>query len=172
MIKKILPFEELLYHSKLTKEELFLHLQNEIEAEKSFGLGAHKYSYSKPYIGKVFNNQFEIKRAINYRNSFLPIIKGEIQDAVNGSKIKIKLKLVDIVKVFMIIWLSGVFLACIAVGTNFAINGFDPETGFTILIPFGMLLFGILMVTISFKAESRKSKKDLEEMLQARIVES
>lgn len=172
MLKKILPFEELMYHSKLTKEELFIHLQKEIEAEKSFGLGAIGYSYSKPYVGKVFNNRFEIKRVINYRNSFLPVIKGEIQDAVNGSKVKIKLNLTDFVKVFMIVWLGGVFLACIAVLINFIMNGFDPETGFIIFIPFGMLVFGIIMVSVGFKAESKKSKTDLEEILQARIIEN
>ena len=55
MIKKILPFEKLVYHSTLTKEELLAHLQNEIETEKSFGFGATNYSYSKPYIGKIYN---------------------------------------------------------------------------------------------------------------------
>nr|WP_315149073.1 hypothetical protein [uncultured Flavobacterium sp.] len=55
MIKKILPFEKLIYRSKLTKEELLVHLQNEIEAEKSFGFGDNNFSYSKPYIGKIYN---------------------------------------------------------------------------------------------------------------------
>ena len=70
MIIKLLPFEKIVYHSSLTKEELLTHLHNEIETEKSFGFGANNNSYSKPYIGKIYDNSFEIKRAINYRNSF------------------------------------------------------------------------------------------------------
>lgn len=48
MIKKFLPFEELVYHSKLNKEALLAHLQNEIEPEKSFDFGTTNFSYSKP----------------------------------------------------------------------------------------------------------------------------
>lgn len=172
MIKKILPFEKLIYRSNLTKEELLAHLQNEIEAEKSFGFGANNFSYSKPYIGKIYNNTFEIKRAINYRNSFLPIIKGEIQNDINGSKINVKMNLVEIVKIFMILWLGGVFIACLAtLYTLIFTNGLNSEGGFFMFIPFFMLGIGILMVYFGFKTESKKSTKDLEEILKAKILE-
>ncbi len=62
MIKTILPFEKLIYRSNLTKEELLAHLQNEIEAEKSFGFGANNFSYSKPYIGKIYNDDWMRER--------------------------------------------------------------------------------------------------------------
>lgn len=39
------------------------------------------------------------------------------------------------------------------------------------LIPFFMLAIGILMVYFGFKTESRKSIKDLEEILKAKILE-
>jgi hypothetical protein len=171
MIKKILPFETLVYHSALSNEELINHLQNEIEAEKSFGLGAQKFTYSKPYIGKVYRSGFEIKRALNYRNSFLPLIKGEIKNDISGSKISVKMKLHDFVKAFMILWLGGVSIACLGgLYTLLFTDNADSEAGFFIFIPFAMLLFGIAMVSFGFKAESQKSKKDLEEILQAKII--
>lgn len=172
MIKKILPFEKLIYHSTLTNEELLAHLQNEIEAEKSFGFGVNNYSYSKPYIGKIYNNSFEIKRAINYRNSFLPKINGEIKNDINGSKINVKMNLAEIVKVFMIIWLGGVLIACVATLYHIIFNnGINSEGDFFMLIPFFMLIFGVLMVSFGFKLESKKSIKDLEEILKAKIIE-
>jgi hypothetical protein len=172
MIKKILPFEKLVYRSTLTKEELLAHLQNEIEAEKSFGFGANQFSYSKPYIGKIYNNTFEIKRAINYRNSFLPLIKGEVKDDVNGSKINVNMKLIEIVKVFMIIWLGGVLVGCLVTSYSLIFkNGLNSEGGMFMFIPFFMLIFGMVLVSFGFKAESRKSIKDLEEILKAKIIE-
>lgn len=172
MLRKYLPFEELLYHSNLTKDELLKQLQNEIEAEKSFGFGANNYSYGKPYIGKIQNNSFEIKRAINYRNSFLPVIKGSIKDDLSGSKIDIKMNLTDLVKIFMIIWLGGVFLACLGVTYTLIFNdSFNSEAGFFMFIPYLMLLGGIGLVVFGFKAESRKSVKDLERILQAKLIE-
>ncbi|MFB9108450.1 hypothetical protein [Flavobacterium gyeonganense] len=171
MFRKYLPLEELVYHSNLTKEELIKRVQNEIEAEKSFGFGANNYSYSKPYIGKVYNNSFEIKRAINYRNSFLPVIKGSVQDHLSGSKIHVKMNLTDIVKVFMIIWLGGVFLACLGVTYTLIFDkGFTSEAGFFMFIPYFMLFFGTIMIVFGFKGESRKSVKDMEEILQAKLI--
>ncbi|WP_343697209.1 hypothetical protein [Flavobacterium sp.] len=172
MIKKILPFEELFYRSQLSKQDLLAHLENEIEAEKSFGFSANNFSYSKPYVGKIYGNKFKIKRAINYRNSFLPIIKGEIKEDISGSKIIVKMSLVEFVKVFMIIWLGGAFIACIAVTYNILFNnGLNSEAGFFMLIPYGMLLLGIAMAGFGFKVESKKSTQDLEKILQAKIVE-
>ncbi|NRS87568.1 hypothetical protein HNQ02_000475 [Flavobacterium sp. 7E] len=172
MIKKLLPFEKLVYHSSLTKEELLIHLQNEIEAEKSFGFGANNYSYSKPYIGKIDNNSFEIKRAINYRNSFLPKINGEIHNDSSGSRINVTMNVVVMVKVFMLIWLSVVIVGCLV--TTYIIifnNGLNSEGGFFMLIPYFMLLIGVIMISFGFKIESKKSIKDLEEMLKAKLID-
>lgn len=169
MIKKLLPFEALVYHSSLTKEALLAHLQNEIEAEKSFGIGFNRISYGKPYIGKIYHTQFEIKRAINYRNSFLPIIKGEIKDGISGSKIEVKMGLPDFVKVFMCIWLGIVFL--VSLGTLYTLL-FDNalKEGPFIFIPFVMLFAGVAMAVLGFKTESKKSITDLEELLQAKRI--
>ena len=172
MIKKLFPFEKLVYHSTLNKEELIHHLQNEIEADKSFGFNARKSSYSKPYIGKIYTNRFEIKKVVNYRNSFLPIIKGEIKDGINGAKIDVKMGLVDFVKAFMILWLGGVSFGCIgALYSLIFTDTANSEAGFFMFIPFAMLLFGLVMVSFGFKTESQKSIKDLEEILKAKIIE-
>jgi hypothetical protein len=172
MIKKLVPFEKLVYHSTLTKEELLAHLQNEIEAEKSFGFDANNHSYSKPYIGKIDTNTFEIKRAINYKNSFLPKITGEIQNDFNGSKINVKMNLEGFVKIFMVIWLGGVLIGCLATSYSIIFNdGLNSEGGLFMFIPFLMLIVGIAMVSFGFKIESKKSIKDLEEILKAKIIE-
>jgi hypothetical protein len=173
MIKKLLPFETLVYHSTLSREDLITRLENEIEAEKPFKFGVFNRSYSKPYIGKIQCNTFEIKRVIDYRNSFLPIIKGQIQTHTNGSKIDVKMNLVGIVKFFMIFWLAGVLLSCLVTIYDVVVkNGFDDESGFFMFIPFLMLIFGAVMVSVGFKVESKKSIKDLEQILKAKWIES
>jgi hypothetical protein len=71
-----------------------------------------------------------------------------------------------IVKGFMIFWLGGVFLACL--GSLYAIifnNGLNSEGKFFMFIPFAMLIFGLALVTFGFKAESKKSIKDMERIL-------
>lgn len=77
-----------------------------------------------------------------------------------------------IVKVFMIVWLSLVSITCLAITYTIIINGgLDPEGGFPVFIPFLMLVFGIALVSIGFKVESKRSIKDLEELLKAKIFE-
>ncbi|WP_264536703.1 tetraspanin family protein [Flavobacterium sp. N1736] len=173
MLKNFLPFEKLVYRSTLTKEELTAHLENEIEAQKAFGFGARRHTYSKPYIGKVRDNRFEIQRAISYRNSFSPIIKGDIKNDINGCKINVRMNLEAFVQAFMIVWLGGVSLACIAALYKIIFdNDLESDAGFFIFIPFLMLVVGIVMVSLGFKVESKKSIQDLEEILKAKIVQS
>ncbi|KAF2516589.1 hypothetical protein [Flavobacterium foetidum] len=170
MLKKLLPFERLIYHSSLNRQELTAHLENEIEPEKSFSFGFNN-PYTKPYLGRVYDSRFEIKKNITYRNSFLPLIKGEIREDLNGTKINVKMQLHTFVKVFMIVWLGGVSLALL--GVIFTVM-FSNESALEalpgLLIPLGMLLFGTAMVSFGFKAESKKSIQDLEQILQAKII--
>lgn len=156
MIKNILPFENLIYKSSLSKDELIQHIKKELETKNS-------------YSGKVLENNFRIKREINYRNSFLPVITGEIFDSTNGSKIMVKMRLILFVQIFISIWLSGVFLAIIFCVVTI-IND-NSASLFILSIPSIMFVVGCTMTVLAFKYESKKSNKDLEVLLHAKRVE-
>lgn len=47
---------------------------------------------------------------------------------------------------------------------------FNLKTSLPMFIHFFMLIFGVSLVLFGFKKESRKSIKDLEEILNAKIV--
>lgn len=165
-MSKYLPIENITYKTKLSKEQTIQKLTDNIEAEQSF-FGDQNYTYSKPYIGKIIDNNFKIKRAINdsYYESFSPQIKGEIYSEFDGTKIKVNMKLHSFVLVFMIIWFGGVFIGCIVSIIALFTEEFTPF----FIIPFGMLICGILLFYGRFKAETSTSKKDLLKILEAEI---
>ena len=70
------------------------------------------------------------------------------------------------VLVFMAIWFGGVFIGCIATTSVLLTQKFTPF----LLIPFGMLVFGVALVYGAFKTESSISKKDFMRILEAEIV--
>lgn len=67
----------------------------------------------KYYQGKLAGSGFKVSRIIGYRNSFRPLIKGEIQDAA-GSEIHIKMRMHKAVLIFCCIWIGGVLLVLVA----------------------------------------------------------
>jgi hypothetical protein len=164
-MSKFLPLENIIFKTKLSKEEVIQNLKNHIEAQKSFGFGSHKHNYSKPYIGEIVGNNFEIKRVIDYRNSFLPTIKGEVYSELDGTKIKINMKPPTFILTFMSIWFGGVLIGCLASLISLITSKFSPF----FFIPFVMLFFGIVLVYGTFKSESATSKKDLMKFLEAEI---
>lgn len=114
----------------------------------------------KYFEGDVFENSFKIFRCIHYRNSFLPVIIGTIEKSDYDSplKIKINMRMTIFVSVFISIWFTGVIAACLIL----------PFVGFSMpaaLVPYIMLVFGILLVVIPNKIETKKAKEKLEELL-------
>ncbi|MFN7044626.1 MAG: hypothetical protein ACK4M1_05465 [Flavobacterium sp.] len=171
MISKILPSKSLVYHSLLTKGELLERLRDNIDTQRSEVLSSHNSINYKPYVGVIQNDSFKIRRVIDYRNSFLPQINGEISEDVNGTKIKVEMKLISFVKFFMMIWFSfcAIFGLIFLLGLIFD-NDSNSNSGFSILIPFFMLIFASFLVSSSFEFESEKSVKDLEEILKAKLI--
>ncbi|MCU0439103.1 MAG: hypothetical protein MUC49_14490 [Raineya sp.] len=158
-MSKYLPIENIIYKTNLSKEQVIQRLTENIETKKSFGI------YSKPYIGKIMGNHFEIERAISYRNSFLPQIKGEIYSEFNRTKIEVYMRPHLFVLFFMVIWLGGISMGCLVTLSVLFTGKFEPP----FLIPFGMLIFGIALLYGAFKTESAISKRDLMKMLDAEI---
>ena len=112
----------------------------------------------KYFEGSVSENSFKICRCIHYRNSFLPLIIGTIEAHEYGSTINIRMRTAISVIVFLVIWLTSVLAGCLIV----------PFAGFPMpaaLIPYIMLVFGILLVIIPNKIEAKKAREKLEELL-------
>jgi len=169
-LKKYLPFENYSLTTNLSTTEIYKRLSDNIEPRKAFRFSLFNQNSTKPYEGEIYGNTFSMSRIINYRNSFLPIIKGDISMFAGQTQINIKMRPVTFVLIFISFWLGTVGLLCVSmllVGLlqikQLLKTGFSPM----VLIPFGMFIFGYLLTTLAFKAESSKSKKFLTTLLDA-----
>jgi hypothetical protein len=172
-LKKYLPIENFTITTNLTFEEINNRLENCIQEKKKTIFPFSNRNSVKPYEGFIKNNSFVISRIINYRNSFLPIISGEIIYINENPIIKIKMGLPKFIKFFVAFWLGIVGIACLftllfgVLSINDIVkHGFSPFA----LIPFGMFVFGFLLIYFSFKYESKISKTFLIDLLQGKIT--
>ncbi|MEL3907006.1 MAG: hypothetical protein P1P65_08305 [Treponema sp.] len=116
----------------------------------------------KYFEGKIFEDSFKIRRIMRYRNSFLPIIIGKIEETDSGSKIKIKMRMNGFVIGFISLWFTVVIISCIAMFLAMLLSTFNRPSGF---IPFIMFFFGILIVIIPNKIEVKKGQEKLQALL-------
>lgn len=159
---KYLPFEHLIYTTNLSEQDVIRILSENVGAKrKPF---ASNNGSTKEYEGVIYDNSFEINRIIKNRNSFLPQITGTIQENNYETQIEVKMKLHRLVSIFMIFWCTIVIF--------FLIMTLIESKGATIdiVFPLSMLLFAYLLTMLGFKIESKRSKNDIEKMLEAKII--
>ncbi len=93
---KLLPYEEIIYETKLEPEEVLKKIDEVTEYEASHKankpilyqtIGYFRNRHHKPYIGSIDENNFNIRRIINYRNSFNPRIYGTVEKEAGKTKV-------------------------------------------------------------------------------------
>ena len=165
-IKDILPFENYVIKSKLSVEQINLRLNENIEPKSKSIFSIFTRNATKPYEGEFYGNRFKMSRIISYRNSFLPIISGDISTFKGLTYIKIKMETNRIV---LVLWYLIVFIVGFGM-TSFGkiFNSIQNKDTF----PFGgyefLIFIAIFLITplIAFKIESRKSKKYLSTLFE------
>jgi hypothetical protein len=169
----LVPFDNFTLETKLAVSEVESRIANSIQPRKRFRFSFLTDRGTKPYEGEVFGGTFEINRVIQYRNSFLPIIKGSIIPMAGTTQVSIKMRPAVFVLIFMSMWLSIVGLACLGILCAGIIrfkdviqHGFSPA----ILIPFAMFAFGYAMTTVGYRVEAQNSKEFLMRLLDAKEV--
>ena len=162
---RFLPTENITYKTRLKPEEINKRLSDIVESKKAFNIFSS--SSTKSYEGQINDQMFDIKRIIGYRNSFLPRIKKTILRDYDGITIRVKMRLHIFVIIFLCFWFGSAGFGFIVVLTQSFNLEFDVRT----LITFGMLLFVYGMAMGGFKFESYKSKKELQKLFEAEIVE-
>lgn len=146
---KYFPYETFDIETQFKREEACLLVRRLISGTTS------KYS------GYMNENSFQIQRDIRCRNSFLPVIEGYFYLREGKTVVSIKMRLNQIVLVFMLVWMSLISVVLFV----FLIQGLSKwEFNTANLIPAGMLLFGYVLTTLSFKIESKQSKIELKNL--------
>jgi hypothetical protein len=158
---KIYPKDTFEIDTSLTATEIYSVLEGAIEPPKRFRWWS---SSGKKYQGEFSHSDFKIWRIISYRNSSLPIIEGRITPSTSGSRIAVTMRLHKFIAVFMAFWLSGA--SALFVGFVMAAMRGKIEPLPDLLIPLGLLIFGITLPSCSFWWEAKRSKPFLLETFQ------
>jgi hypothetical protein len=162
-LRKILPFESYTITTKLTPAQI---------NEKLIGCvrinGARPpNNTTKEFRGTVHPFHFKIERILTYRNSFQPVIQGQVYQGLNESTIHVTMRPFIGVIVFMCFWLGTVGIVCSFILITALMrwkellqHGFSPM----MLIPFVLFIFGSLLCVVPFKMEAKNSKAFLENL--------
>jgi hypothetical protein len=118
---------------------------------------------TKYFSGDITDNDFQLRRIISYKNSYLPEITGAILPGAKGIRVSITMKLNKYVVLFMAIWLSMVALFEIAAATSIIVGGKRDLP--LVLIPFGLLIFGLLLPSVGFWFEAKAQEAKLRSLL-------
>src|SRR5580704_17222184 len=109
-----------------------------------------------PFLGSVENLSFKIRRNIQYRNSFLPIIRGKIVPTPTGSRVDVFMYMHPFSVVFMMVWFGIIlFFESKFVDVNIARS----------FLPIGMAVFGLALSVGGFYFEALKVMPLLSEAI-------
>jgi hypothetical protein len=173
-IKSLLPFDNYTLVTFVKVPEVMGRLEANVSPKKLSSMlvvkryGQKRDPSEKPYAGNITGQQFEIVRVINYKNSFLPVVKGEVSHFLGQTEIRVKSSPHIAVLVFSACWMLMVLLGCLIVTVTAINDGFEPA----LLIPFAMLIFGSLLFTVPYKIEAKKAKEFLAKLLEATEVKA
>jgi hypothetical protein len=106
----------------------------------------------EPFIGRVQDESFKLRRDIRYRNSFLPLVRGRIVPTATGTRVTVTMFLHPFVALFTVFWLGIAGYGAVT----------DTSSG---LFSWGMFAFGVLLVTGGFFPEAFAAKRILSEAL-------
>lgn len=166
---RFLPFDSITLQTKLKEEEVLKRLNQNIGATYLFKPNT---DYGKPFTGKIEGNAFVIKRKINYRNSFRPVLHGTVEDNFTERVIKVTMRLTIYTMIFMAFWLGvvGIIALCFMFMIVANIRKADYSELFPSFIPVIMFIAGYLMTIISFNVEKKRAKEVLQEIFEAEII--
>ena len=134
------------------------------------------YTFKKMFVpratgqfeGYVFDANFEITPVINYRNSFIPTIKGETTPHLNGSLVHVTMALNNGVAGFMYIWMGFASIGLIS-GIITAVKEQSANVAMW-LMPLIMLVIAYVITLGGFKSESVGSRDKLCQILEGEVI--
>jgi hypothetical protein len=157
---KLLPFDRFEIRTALAPQAAVARIGGAVEPAKWYRLPGR--GDRKTFEGVVGEHQFEISHIIGYRNSFVPLMLGEVKPDGAGAIVSVKMRPFLFVIAFMVVWGAGVLFALLALADAWA----DGKASAAFLaIPAMMLVFAWSLVSGGFWFEAARSKKALLALL-------
>ncbi|MBA2684248.1 MAG: hypothetical protein H0U66_07150 [Gemmatimonadaceae bacterium] len=154
----LLPFDNFRIDSALTAAEVHNALAAAVEPRKRFRLSRGQC----PFEGELGIDSFTLTRIINYRNSFIPRIRGRIITTSSGSTVEGTMSLHPAVLWFMSFWFGLLILFGGGIWVSMLAKGVWQPMG---LVPLGMFAFGWTLTSGAFTLEARKARALLTSLL-------
>lgn len=114
------------------------------------------------FVGIITGDRFQIRRAIGYRNHFLPIVVGRISAAPDGSRIDLVVRVRAAVGVTMTLWLVATLVAASA-----AVWHWWQSDDWRSLLALFLPAFGCVLILVGFVPERRRAVELLADALDA-----
>ncbi len=152
---KVYPYERYQVETNKSVEDVVAAIDNECE---KWSLDSFFYKNGKKLVGGMDGRKFKFYRNIGYRNSFLPIVVGIVEESLSGSVIKITLRL----NRFSMIFMAFVFAVCILVGS---VAIFKVQ-GLMSVMPFIIVALGYCIMQSAFWVEANKIKAIMNDIFE------
>ncbi|MGL5080187.1 MAG: hypothetical protein ACRC8A_01740 [Microcoleaceae cyanobacterium] len=158
---KLLPYDKFTIRTYESLNGIHQRLLASVEPQKSFrNPWSHNHA---PYEGELLLHRFQIHRIIHHRNSFLPVIKGELESfSEHETLIHITMSLHPVVLGFLGFWCFNWYGALLPM----TVLGYLPWQGAILFL--GLPLLMLVIFWWVFWAEVRKSRRDLTQILQGK----
>lgn len=115
------------------------------------------------FVGTVADGRFEVARRVQGRNSFRPMIEGQLSPSPGGSRIEVRMRMAPAVLVLLVILLgAGALVASVAASELAARN--EAVTAALVILAVPALAFGVLALAAS---EARRATRLLAGVFEA-----
>ncbi len=141
------PAEEFRWYTRLTPAECEARLSKAMDPEWTWRSPMRGLTGTGTVIGRVADGTLRLRRRIQYRNSFQPVLTATIRSEPGGASIEGRIAMHGSVRVFLVLW----FLILVLVGVPLVLKGLqvmsaaegsdDPNWWFNLVIPPAMALF-------------------------------
>lgn len=151
----LIPFEQFEIKTSLKSGKVRKKLEGVIEP-RDYARRSREHTF---FEGTLEQKSFNIRRILHYRNSFLPVILGTIQEKSDYTSIHVRMRLHGVVITFLVIWLFIVVTTLSGFVFNPAIF---EDRRLSVMLFFIPLTYVISI--FFFQREARKARRYLEEL--------
>jgi hypothetical protein len=158
MAVKLFPYLRLTFKTAHTIEEVSARIASTI-APRGFSWKTPV----EPFRGSAQGRHFKATRVIRGRNSFLPVVIGEIAQGASGADVHVRMRLHWLVAAFMLFWFAG-FLGA---GAPFVQRPSHPLPASSNLLALRAVIavFAYAVFNFFFWAEAAKARMVLRDAL-------